>query len=114
VDPDPAAAAVPAEVGAEQQVAVQKCSHFSICLSIYIYIYVSCYFVLTNTVFLNTTSGSRKLPEYLIFASHDKFKSDGRYNRLNSEQWEGMSNRSRRGTMKVFVNYDIDYKIQIS
>ena len=42
---------------------------------IYIYIYLSCYFVLTNTVFLNTTSGSRKPPEYLIFASHDKFKT---------------------------------------
>ena len=48
---------------------------------IYICIYLSYYFVLTNTVFLNTTSGSRKLPEYLIFASHEKFKiivvSDG-------------------------------------
>ena len=43
-------------------------------LLIYIHIYLSCYFVLTNTVFLNTTSGSRKLPEYFIFASHDKFK----------------------------------------
>jgi hypothetical protein len=30
---------------------------------------------LTNTVFFNTTSGSRKLPEYLIFASHNKFKT---------------------------------------
>jgi hypothetical protein len=48
-------------------------SHFSVCLSIYIYL--SCYFVLTNTVFLNTTSGSRKPPEYFIFASHDKFKN---------------------------------------
>ena len=39
-----------------------------------VYIYLSCYFVLTNTVFLNTTSGLRKLPEYFIFASHGKFK----------------------------------------
>jgi len=31
--------------------------------------------LLTNTVFLNTTSGSRKLPEYFIFASHDKLKT---------------------------------------
>ena len=48
-------------------------SHFSICLSICIY--QSYYFVLTNTVFFNTTSGCRKLPEYLIFASHNKFKT---------------------------------------
>jgi len=47
-------------------------NHFSICLSINIYL--SCYFVLTNTVFLNTTSGPRKLPEYFIFASQGNFK----------------------------------------
>jgi len=39
----------------------------------YLYIYHATSF-LTNTVFLNTTSGLRKLPEYFIFASHDKFK----------------------------------------
>ena len=26
-------------------------------------------------MFINTNSNSRKLPEYLIFASHDKFKN---------------------------------------
>jgi hypothetical protein len=37
-------------------------------------IYLSNYFVLTNTVFISTNSGSRKLPEYLKFVSHGKFK----------------------------------------
>jgi len=47
--------------------------------SVYAYLYVSIYHItlfLTNTVFFNTTSGSRKLPEYLIFASHNKFKME--------------------------------------
>ena len=45
--------------------------------SVYAYLYIYIYHAtsfLTNTVFLNTTSGLRKLPEYFIFASHDKFK----------------------------------------
>ena len=40
-----------------------------------IYLYISIMLLRSNnTVFLNTTSGSRKPPEYFIFASHDKFK----------------------------------------
>ena len=38
------------------------------------YLYVSIYHTTFNqTEFLNTNSGSRKLPEYLIFASHGRF-----------------------------------------
>ena len=45
--------------------------------SVYAYLYIYIYHAtsfLTNTVFLNTTSGLRKLPEYFIFADQRKFK----------------------------------------